>query len=206
MRAKVFFNLSQANPSSTEKVTKCKLSKKSLTMAKSTEPDTAQATVISLPSHQPMDKSTSWPWSNLSANSSAIPQKAMASPGTPSTTTFYSQDKPIKKSASGTSKKINSKIQNIHQSLKLSITMPLLRMLLGIDSIKISLPVVLMTGFWWFGIRGTSQMDKREKRNHCLRLSLIQMKSILSISLLSTNFYSWVDQQIKQPQFGTCET
>ncbi len=78
IKAKVLFRLSQVKASSTEKAIKSKLSKKSLTMAKSTAHDTALATVISLPSHPPTEKSISWPWRNLSASWLAMHPKAMA--------------------------------------------------------------------------------------------------------------------------------
>ena len=56
MRVKVILFLSKAKPSSTEKETKYKSSKKYCTMAKSTGPDTVLAIVTSLLSHPPMEK------------------------------------------------------------------------------------------------------------------------------------------------------
>jgi hypothetical protein len=98
------------------------------------------------------------------------------------------------------------KIRSTRLSLKFFITMLLFKMWPGIASIKTSLPVVQTIGSWWSGIIEKSQMVQRDKRSQFLKLWPIQMKSILWIFLLSTNFYYWADQQMRQPQSGTCET
>ena len=91
------------------------------------------------------------------------------------------------------------------QHSKFCTTVLLFRMWLGIAFILQSFPVALMIVLSAFGTQDSGKLAQMMTKNLSFKLWPIQMKFILLISHLSTNFCWPLALQMKMYRFGTSE-
>ena len=132
--------------------------------------------------------------------------KDTASAGTQSTNNFCSQDFLTKESAFGILIKIDRKMENMSLSFKSCIIALPLRMSPGMNFTHHFLQAVLTIVSLVSGILASDMQAPMMIKNHSLKWLPTQMRSILWISLLSTNSYLPLDLLMKMSQSGTWET